>query len=84
MGYGKIKRIYHSRVYINDEFLKNNGGGKYWYNLLNKIRNIRSSEKILYRQVLDLYATSIDYNPEALESIEFFKIVQNKLHYAIE
>ena len=68
---------------MNDEFLKNNGGGKYWYNLLNRIRDIRSSEKVLYRQVLDLYATSIDYNPKALESIKFFKIVQNKLHYAI-
>ena len=68
---------------MNDEFLKNNGGGKYWYNLLNRIRDIRSSEKVLYRQVLDLYATSIDYNPKALESIKFFKIVQNKLHYAV-
>ena len=68
---------------INDEFLKNNGGGQYWYNLLNKIRDIRSSEKVLYRQVLDLYATSIDYNPKALESVKFFKIVQNKLHYAV-
>jgi hypothetical protein len=65
---------------INDEFLKNNGGGLYWKNLLNKIRDIRSSEKVLYRQVLDLYATSIDYNPDALQSINFFKIVQNKLH----
>ena len=68
---------------INDEFLKNNGGGKYWYNLLNRIRDIRSSEKVLYRQVLDLYATSIDYNPKALESVKFFKIIQNKLHYAV-
>ncbi|OGH64922.1 MAG: cell filamentation protein Fic [Candidatus Magasanikbacteria bacterium RIFCSPHIGHO2_01_FULL_41_23] len=67
---------------MNDEFLKENGGGKYWYELLDRIRDIRSSEKVLYRQVLDLYATSIDYNPKALESIKFFKIVQNKLHYA--
>ena len=67
---------------MNDEFLKNNGGGKYWYELLDRIRDIRSSEKVLYRQVLDLYATSLDYNPNALESIKFFKIVQNKLHYA--
>lgn len=67
---------------MNDEFLKNNGGGKYWKNLLNRIRDIRSSEKVLYRQVLDLYATSVDYNPHALESVKFFKIVQNKLHYA--
>jgi hypothetical protein len=67
---------------INDDFLKDNGGGKYWHELLDRIRDIRSSEKVLYRQVLDLYATSIDYNPKSLESIKFFKIVQNKLHYA--
>ena len=67
---------------MDDERLKENGGGKYWYELLDRIRDIRSSEKVLYRQVLDLYATSIDYNPKALESIKFFKIVQNKLHYA--
>jgi hypothetical protein len=68
---------------MNDDFLKENGGGKYWYELLDRIRDIRSSEKVLYRQVLDLYATSIDYNPKASESIKFFKIVQNKLHYAV-
>ena len=67
---------------IDDERLKNIGGGSYWYELLNRIRDIRSSEKVLYRQVLDLYATSIDYNPSSSVSIEFFKIVQNKLHYA--
>ena len=67
---------------MDDERLKGNGGGKYWYELLDRIRDIRSSEKALYRQVLDLYATSLDYNPKALESIKFFKIVQNKLHYA--
>ena len=67
---------------MNDDFLKESGGGKYWYELLNRIRDIRSSERILYRQVLDLYATSLDYNPKALESVKFFKIVQNKLHYA--
>lgn len=53
---------------MNDDFLKENGGGTYWYELLNRIRDIRSSEKVLYRQVLDLYATSLDYNPKALES----------------
>ena len=68
---------------MNDEFLKNNGGGLYWKKLLSRIRDIRSSEKILYRQVLDLYATSADYNPKSLYSIKFFKIVQNKLHYAV-
>jgi hypothetical protein len=67
---------------INDEFLKNNGGGAYWHKLLARIRDIRSSEKVLYRQVLDIYATSTDYDPKSLNSIEFFKIVQNKLHYA--
>jgi len=67
---------------MNDDFLKESGGGKYWYELLDRIRDIRSSEKVLYRQVLDLYSTSLDYNPKALESIKFFKIVQNKLHYA--
>ena len=50
--------------------------------MLARIKNIRSSEKVLYRQVLDLYATAVDYNPKDNKSIEFFKIVQNKLHYA--
>jgi hypothetical protein len=67
---------------MDDERLKQMGGGGYWYELLNRIRDIRSSEKVLYRQVLDLYATSVDYNPNSPESVEFFKIVQNKLHYA--
>ena len=67
---------------MNDDFLKNNGGGVYWKKLLARIRDIRSSEKMLYRQVLDLYATSLDYDPKSLHSIKFFKIVQNKLHYA--
>ena len=66
---------------IDDERLKGNGGGNYWKELLDRIRDIRSSEKVLYRQVLDLYATSVDYNPKSDESIQFFKIVQNKLHY---
>lgn len=67
---------------MDDERLKGTGSGDYWKELLERIRDIRSSEKALYRQVLDLYATSIDYNPKSSESIEFFKIVQNKLHYA--
>ncbi len=67
---------------MNDELLKNNGGGIYFKKLLARIRDIRSSEKMLYRQVLDLYATSLDYDPKSLHSIKFFKIVQNKLHYA--
>ena len=67
---------------LDDERLKGNGGGNYWKELLNRIRDIRSSEKVLYRQVLDLYATSVDYDPHSDESIRFFKIVQNKLHFA--
>ena len=67
---------------IDDERLKGNGGGNYWKELLAIIKDIRSSEKLLYRQVLDLYATAVDYDPKDSKSIEFFKIVQNKLHYA--
>ncbi len=67
---------------MDDERLKNLGGGNYWKELLERIRDIRSSEKVMYRQVLDLYATSVDYNPKSSESIAFFKMVQNKLHYA--
>lgn len=67
---------------MDDERLKGNGGGNYWKELLARIKDIRSSEKVLYRQVLDLYATAVDYNPKDEKSIKFFKIVQNKLHYA--
>lgn len=67
---------------MDDERLKESGGGNYWKELLDRIRDIRSSEKVLYRQVLDLFATSQDYNPKGKESIAFFKVVQNKLHYA--
>lgn len=67
---------------MDDERLKELGGGKYWKELLARIRDIRSSEKVMYRQVLDLYATSVDYDPNSAESIAFFKMVQNKLHYA--
>lgn len=67
---------------LDDERLKGTGGGNYWKELLARIKDIRSSEKMLYRQVLDLYATAVDYNPKDSKSIDFFKIVQNKLHYA--
>ena len=67
---------------MDDERLKQLGGGNYWKELLDRIRDIRSSEKVLDRQVLDLYATSVDYDPKSTESVRFFKIVQNKLHYA--
>jgi hypothetical protein len=67
---------------MDDERLKNLGGGIYWKELLDRIREIRTSEKVMYRQVLDLYATAIDYDPKSDESVKFFKIIQNKLHYA--
>ncbi|WP_172913945.1 virulence RhuM family protein [Capnocytophaga canis] len=67
---------------LNDERLKNLGGGNHWKELLDRIRDIRSSEKVMYRQVLDLYATATDYDPKSKVSQDFFKIVQNKLHYA--
>ena len=67
---------------MNDDLLKNSGGGNYFQELLERIRDIRSSEKVFYRQVLDIYATSIDYDPRAETSKLFFKTVQNKMHYA--
>ena len=69
---------------MDDDRLKNLGGGNYWKELLDRIRDIRSSEKVMYRQVLDLYATSLDYDPKSAESVRFFKIVQNKLHYELK
>lgn len=68
---------------MNDEKLKDLGGGNYFKELLDRIRDIRSSEKVFYRQVLDLFATSIDYNPNSEEAKYFFATVQNKIHYAI-
>ena len=67
---------------MDDARLKGQGGGTYWKELLERIRDIRSSEKVLYRQVLDLYATSVDYDPRSVETGKFFSTVQNKLHYA--
>lgn len=68
---------------LDDERLKKLGGGSYWKELLERIRDIRASEKVFYRQILEIYATSIDYDPRAQVSQEFFKKVQNKIHYAI-
>lgn len=67
---------------LNDDLLKKAGGGDYWRELLERIRDIRSSERVFYRQVLDLYATSMDYDPRSPESAAFFKMVQNKIHFA--
>lgn len=77
-----LKEYLEKGFALNDERLKNLGGGNYWKELLDRIRDIRSSEKVMYRQVLDLYATATDYNPKSETSTTFFKIVQNKLHYA--
>ncbi len=68
---------------LDDNRLKKLGGGGYFKELLERIRDIRASEKVFYRQVLEIYATSIDYDPKAEESITFFKKVQNKIHYAV-
>lgn len=78
----RLKEYLIKGFMLDDERLKGNAGGNYWKELLDRIRDIRSSEKVLYRQVLDLYATSVDYDPKSEESIRFFAIVQNKLHYA--
>ena len=77
-----IKEYLKKGYALDDNRLKEFGGGDYWKELLERIRDIRSSEKVMYRQVLDLYATSADYNPKSAESIAFFKMVQNKLHFA--
>ena len=77
-----LKEYMQKGFALDDERLKGTGGGDYWKELLARIRDIRSSEKMLYRQVLDLYATSTDYDPHSDESKRFFKIVQNKLHFA--
>ncbi|MBB86063.1 MAG: cell filamentation protein Fic [Xanthomonadales bacterium] len=77
-----LKEYLEKGFALNDERLKNLGGGNYWKELLDRIRDIRSSEKVMYRQVLDLYATATDYDPDSEQSLRFFKIVQNKLHFA--
>lgn len=77
-----LKEYLEKGFAMNDDRLKNLGGGNYWKELLDRIRDIRSSEKVMYRQVLDLYATATDYDPKSPNSLQFFKIVQNKLHFA--
>ena len=77
-----LKEYLEKGFALNDERLKNLGGGNYWKELLDRIRDIRSSEKVMYRQVLELYATAVDYDPKSDESLTFFKMVQNKLHFA--
>lgn len=68
---------------MDDERLKELGGGNYWHELIDRIRDIRASEKVFYRQVLEIYATSVDYDPKSDTSKVFFKKVQNKMHYAV-
>ena len=78
-----IKEYMKKGFAMDDNRLKKLGGGGYFKELLERIRDIRASEKVFYRQVLEIYATSIDYDPKADTSIEFFKKVQNKIHYAV-
>ena len=80
---GILKEYMRKGFALDDDRLKNLGGGGYFKELLDRIRDIRASEKVFYRQVLEIYATSIDYDPKAEISIVFFKKVQNKIHYAI-
>ena len=78
-----IKEYMKKGFAMDDNRLKELGGGNYFHELLERIRDIRASEKVFYRQVLEIYATSIDYDPRAEISVEFFKKVQNKIHYAV-
>jgi hypothetical protein len=78
-----LKEYIRKGFVLDDNRLKILGGGGYWKELIERIRDIRSSEKVFYRQVLDIYATSIDYDPRADISMDFFKRVQNKIHYAV-
>lgn len=79
----RLKEYIKKGFVLDDERLKKLGGGGYWKELLERIRDIRATEKVFYRQILEIYATSIDYDPCASVSQEFFKKVQNKIHYAI-
>ncbi len=78
-----IKEYMKKGFAMDDNRLKKLGGGGYFKELLERIRDIRASEKVFYRQVLEIYATSVDYDPKADTSIEFFKKIQNKIHYAV-
>lgn len=78
-----LKEYMRKGFAMDDKRLKNLGGGGYFKELIERIRDIRASEKVFYRQILEIYATSIDYDPKADESVAFFKKVQNKIHYAI-
>lgn len=80
---GILKEYMRKGFALDDDRLKNLGGGGYFKELLERIRDIRASEKVFYRQILEIYATSIDYDPKAEISIQFFQKVQNKIHYAI-
>ncbi|MDY0266862.1 MAG: virulence RhuM family protein [Methanimicrococcus sp.] len=81
---GHVLKEYMKKGFaINDDLLKNNGGGIYFDELLERIRDIRSSEKVFWRKVLDIYATSVDYDPRTEVSALFFKTVQNKMHWAV-
>lgn len=79
----RLKEYITKGFTLDDDRLKKLGGGGYWKELLERIRDIRSTEKVMYRQVLEIYATSIDYDPHASVSQKFFQKVQNKIHYAI-
>lgn len=78
-----LKEYLRKGFAMDDQRLKELGGGGYFKELIDRIRDIRASEKVFYRQILEIYATSIDYDPKAEESVRFFKKVQNKIHYAI-
>ena len=80
---GIIKEYMRKGFAMDDARLKELGGGGYFKELLERIRDIRASEKVFYRQVLEIYSTSVDYDPRAEISVEFFKKVQNKIHYAV-
>lgn len=78
-----LKEYMKKSFVLDDDRLKNLGDGGYFKELLERIRDVRASEKVFYRQMLEIYATSIDYEPNAQSSVQFFKKVQNRIHCAI-